>query len=239
MEWRGTAVVNVPTVPSRDLRLLQLHRVLTRMGYRLRHQLTRGPGDCLVTGLDPRAPRANSNLEDQRLAAIHLVRSRRLHIRDTAFRLGVPPDAVAGAILWEGLENPYIRRLGRRGPGGVAASHWFRRSEAEEAERAGLVSPPPARVRDRRRRLRDPDWAVRYIAAIMRRHADVYRRVAGYGIGDEAGVYGCLYQGGRSEIRATWFAQRRAADPDARPLVFDQMGPWIAKNRDFIAELLL
>jgi Protein of unknown function (DUF1402) len=105
-------------------------------------------------------------------------------------------------------------------------------------ERVGLVTPAPRSRRERARRLEQPDWAITYIAAILRRHADDYLRIAGFDISDDVGILCTLYHGGHSEARAARFAARRRRDPSARPQVADRMGLWVVANLDLVEEVL-
>jgi hypothetical protein len=187
-----------------------------------------------VSGLSPTARRPDPRREAQRVEAIALVGKHAGLIRSVARDQGVPPEAIAGAILWEALENPYERRFVRLGPGKVYAFEFFRRSEAQRVEDEGRVQPPARSHWQRLRRLRDPVWAIAYIAAIMRRHADVYLRIAGVDISADSAVLCTLYQGGRSEPRAERLAARRALDSSATPIPANEMGPWIWQHLSFI-----
>jgi hypothetical protein len=69
---------------------------------------------------------------------------RRELIRAAAARYGIAEEAIAGAVLWDALENPYKRPLMRLGPGKVRPSRLGGPSAAELAERAGLVPFSPA-----------------------------------------------------------------------------------------------
>jgi hypothetical protein len=69
---------------------------------------------------------------------------RREIIRAAATRYGIAEVAIAGAVLWDALENPYKRPFMRLGPGKVRPSRLGGPSAAELAERAGLVPFSPA-----------------------------------------------------------------------------------------------
>ncbi|MEG4288374.1 Ig-like domain-containing protein [Microcoleus sp. C2C3] len=66
------------------------------------------------TGLAPTTPRRNADKEEQRNRAINIVKQYADTISSNARKYNVAPEAIAGAILWEGLENPYdpFRRPG-------------------------------------------------------------------------------------------------------------------------------
>src|SRR5713226_3735553 len=61
------------------------------------------------TGLDPSTPRSDPDIEAQRNEAIKIVRSNCSAIGDASRAYGIAAEAIAGAILWEALENPYHR----------------------------------------------------------------------------------------------------------------------------------
>jgi hypothetical protein len=166
------------------------------------------------------------------------VRSNRLQILAVSRAYGIRPEAIAGAILWDAMENPYRRRFLRLGPGKVHPVELLRRSEAEIVEREGLVKPPTRNAISRFWRLRQPGWAITYIAAIMRRHANNYLAIAGIDISDEPTILCTLLQGGHSEARAARLAERIRTNPSARPVPGDQMGPWVGANLAFIHGVL-
>jgi hypothetical protein len=172
------------------------------------------------------------------MEAIRTVAAHAESIYGAAQRYGVAAEAIAGAILWDALENPYTRRFWRLGPGKVHPVELAGDSEAESVESEGLVLPPARSGWHRLQRLREPVWAITYIAAILRRHADTYERIAGLKIANDPGVLCTLYQGGGSEERARRLAARRAREPNAAPIPGDEMGPWVADNVEFIRAVL-
>jgi hypothetical protein len=191
----------------------------------------------VATGLAPDAPRGNGWAEAQRRETVAMVVAHASVIRAAAAHHRVPPEAVAGATVWEGVENPYRRRVFLLGPGKVRVTELWRPAEAEMVEQDGRI-PAAAGVRDRLRRLRDPVWAIEYVAAIMGRHADVYERVARVRIRDDVAVLCTLYQGGDSELRAARLALRLQHDPHAMPRPGNDMGPWVAANLAFVSDLI-
>jgi hypothetical protein len=191
-----------------------------------------------TTGLAPGQPRPDRRAERQRLRALALIEAERAHICRVAERYGVAPEALAGALLWDPLENPYRRNILRLGPGRVHPREMFRPSTAEQVEARGLVSVPTSSTLQRMRRLRQPRWAIAYVAAILRMHADNYRRIARVDVTRDPAVLCTLYQGGKSETRARRFVARRRLDPGARPAPADEMGPWVQREADFIRRLL-
>ena len=86
--------------------------------------------------LHPAQPRRRRGFERQRLAALGHIRLRRELIRAAAARYGIAEEAIAGAVLWDALENPYKRPFMRLGPGKVRPSRLGGPSAAELAERA-------------------------------------------------------------------------------------------------------
>jgi Protein of unknown function (DUF1402) len=207
--------------------------------------LARGP-NLLVpvrrlrrSGLHPTVPRPTSGWERQRLAALRLVSGKRSHVLRVAERYAVAPEAIVAAIMWDPLENPYRCSFVRLGPGRVRPVHMFgTRSEAEKVEAEGLVDGRSRSATRRLALLRDPDLAIQYIGAIMRRHADNYLTIAGVDIGDDPAVLCTLYQGGHSEARAKRLLARRSEAPDAAPIPADEMGPWAGHHLRFLRGLL-
>ena len=155
-----------------------------------------------------------------------------------AARYGIAEEAIAGAVLWDALENPYKRPFLRLGPGKVRPSRLGGSSAAELAERGGLVPFSPASAFARWRLLQRPDSAIIYISAILASHAADYREIAGVEISDDPAVLCTLYQGGDSAERARRLADRRLRDPAAMPRAADEMGPWVAEHIDFVRAAL-
>lgn len=191
-----------------------------------------------ATRRHPAEPRSRRGVERQRLTALALVSAWRAEIHVLAERHDVAADAIAGAVLWDALENPYRRPWLRLGPGKVHPFELGRRSDAERAEAAGLVPFTPGGTLGRLRLLRRPEGAFAYIAAILAYHAANYEAIAGVDIRADPAVLCTLYQGGASEARAARLARRRAREPGARPRAGDEMGPWVASHRVFIRGLL-
>jgi hypothetical protein len=207
---------------------------------RARSEVKRKP----VSGLPMAKRRDDPDIELQRLEAFKIIANERSHILSEARRFNISSDAIAGAILWEALENPYHRSFGRLGPAKVHPNNWFGKrtdwveeSEAEKIEEEKRV-PPSRDLIERWEKLQRPSIAVTYIAAIMRRHADNYLKIAGVDISHNPAVLGTLYQGGHSESKAKDFAERRKKDPAAAPKAADEMGPWILANLAKIHVLL-
>lgn len=104
-------------------------------------------------------------------------------------------------------------------------------------ERDGLV-PPCRSGRERMWRLRQVEWSIAYIAAILGRHADVYEELAGFTIRHDAAVLCTLYQGGDSEMRAHRLAARLRQDNEAVPIPGNSMGPWVGEHLDYVRSVL-
>jgi hypothetical protein len=102
-------------------------------------------------------------------------------------------------------------------------------SITEKVEREGYVSSSATDWKTRAKLLNDPAVAIKYIAAILNRTADLYEfeasearriidRVNGwpdrttFNIRDQAGVLAALFQGGDEEKRAKLFEQRRTEE---------------------------
>lgn len=190
-----------------------------------------------ASGLPPTTPRPNRRTEAQRVEALELVTRHAAHIYAAASQNDIAPEAVAGAIVWEGVENPYRRRFARLGPGKVRPIKPLRKSDAQRVEGEGRIRPASGAL-ERFARVRDPVWAIYYVAAVIGRHADIYEKLGGVRIRDDVGILCTLYQGGGSEQRATRFARRREEDSFARPAAADDMGPWVLSNLGFVRSLL-
>lgn len=187
---------------------------------------------------DPATPRTDPDVEAQRLESIDIVRANCMKIRFMAMKFGVAHDAIAGAILWEAIENPYHRSFSRLGPGKVHPTEFIGKSEAQKVEDEKRV-PAAADTDARQKRLAQAAWSIVYIAAIMQRHTENYKKIAGVDISDNIGVLCTLYQGGHSEERAKKLADRRKTDPKAQPVAADSMGPWVERNIKFVSGLCL
>ena len=207
------------------------------LGWLLWHTLARVRRQRVASGQSPQEPRVSRAAECQRREALGIVSDHAPLIRAAAVRHSVPPEAVAGAILWEGLENPYRRRHWRLGPGKVRATELWRPADAMKVELEGRI-PGASGLRERLGRLRDPSWAIQYVAAIQSRHADVYLRLASVRIRHDIAVLCTLYQGGDSELRAARLADRRSRDPTAMPRAGNDMGPWVVTNLEFVRRLI-
>jgi len=102
------------------------------------------------TGLAPTTPRSNPDQEKQRNLAINIVKQYAWTIFYNARKYKVAPEAIAGAILWEGLENPYdFTRPGftrTNIPGKIHPRSYFgEECVAEVVENEGLVPFPKIR----------------------------------------------------------------------------------------------
>jgi hypothetical protein len=133
--------------------------------------------------------------EEQRLWALSLVSEQANQIQSIALEFGITPDAIAGAIFWEAIENPYPvwRKLLPQGlvgaipiasklgiPGKIHVTQGRGKTVAEKLEDEGRVDPltKPGDWKERAKRLSDPKWAIRYIGAILDRAADMYENAA-------------------------------------------------------------
>jgi hypothetical protein len=205
----------------------------------------RGPG-VVRTGLPPTERRANQYAEQQRLDGISIVRERCDWIVRIAGLYGVPPVAIAGAILWEAVENPHANVLkALAGPGpGPGKVQWYNRKNprlptaAEEAENDGKL-PRSAEPLARRQHVVDRDSAIRYIGAILRDSADRYReatrkRGKAIDISADVGVLLTFYEGvdGGPEGAAA------RDDLSVGPEMGNDMAPWVVGNLPWVNEQL-
>jgi hypothetical protein len=190
------------------------------------------------TGLHPSEPRSSRRRERQRLAALTLIGEWREEIFVLAALYNVSAEAIAGVILWDAAEDPYLRVVLRLGPGKVHPYEIGRKSDAKRAEEAGLAPFAPRGPVSRLRILRRPEGALVYITAILAYHARNYESIAGVDIREDPAILCTLYQGGASELRAARLARRRAEDPSAKPIPGDEMGPWVGTQLAFVRGLL-
>jgi Protein of unknown function (DUF1402) len=197
------------------------------------------------SGLPPTKTRSNGYLEDQRREAIKMVQQLCLEIKQAAEHYGVPPEAIAGAILWEALENPHKSPPEPWDPGpGPGKVHWYEvpptwnsALHAEEQGKIPGVDPNPAiGEEERRQRVIDPKQAIWYIGAILSDDVDIYRSVAQVDISQNVGVLLTLYQGvaGGPPDSAGRLAARREHDPSAQPAMAGGMGPWVTENIQWV-----
>jgi hypothetical protein len=189
----------------------------------------------------PGKARVSSDIEHQRTDAINVIAGRRAKIRSVAAANGIPEEAIAGAILWEAVENPYLRPFPRLGPGKVHPLEINKTSAAEIVEHEGRM-PALSGSELRRERVKDPDWAIEYIGAIMAHHADAYRKIASVDIRKDVAVLCTLYNTGDSEVRAAALAAHKQdarhagkKAPMPRP---NSMGLWVEQWIPFIRGLL-
>ncbi|MGF1938645.1 MAG: hypothetical protein RM347_030520 [Nostoc sp. ChiQUE02] len=215
------------------------------------------------SNLPPWTERNDSNDESQRQEAIRIVSEKAKWICKIAQEYNVTPDAIAGAILWEGIENPFP--AWRTGPlrSNIAGKiHPYPGDVAEKVEKEGRVTPLNSKkpqiglIGPRSDRLRNPEWAIIYIGAILDRAADIYEASAKsfarkdeqedkpprpiYNVRDQAGILGTLYQGGKVEQRSNNFENRRTQKPETVPQmnINEKLGPWISQYRWWIRDLL-
>jgi RHS repeat-associated protein len=152
------------------------------------------------SGKDPWQPRDKKYAEEQRLYTINLVKQQSSFICEQAKKYRVTPDAIAGAILWEGIENPYRESdiwFGQsKIPGKIHAfqksaldpfkgKFWLFPGEPTEMQKVEEEKRVPwntfggggadfMRNFDRKPHLENPSNAIIAIAAILDRSASIY-----------------------------------------------------------------
>jgi hypothetical protein len=189
--------------------------------------------------LPPTTQRPDGYAEQQRRDGIDFVKRQCARIVQLAKQYGVPAEAIAGAILWEALEDPHSSEqeamvaLGP-GPGKV---HWIEPAgtpnAAEQAENHGKLPGVHPGIRgyvERRQRVTDPDWAIRYVGAILSDDVDIYRQVAHVDISQNIGVLLTLYEEGHAEDKAA----AHATDPSTPPGLGADMGPWVMEHLQWV-----
>lgn len=168
----------------------------------LRQQL--GSDPAAHTGLSPYTARQNPYHEAQRVWALEIVWSNAKYICEVATTYNITPDAIAGAILWEALENPYNAGLWGRGigllsvtrpgteddfgiPGKIHIDDEDIAAKVEYLVKArrpdafvqrGLGRPASSRIQRERRLLSDPTIAIEYIGAVLYAAAWNYEQVS-------------------------------------------------------------
>ena len=198
----------------------------------------------------PRSKNPNDNDESQRQKSITIVEESACDICEVAEQYNVPAEAIAGAILWEGIENPYPALRSWYFPEGPVGGrtnitgkiHPYEGSIAEEVEREGRVpplvsSPSVDLVAARTYRLRHSYMAIVYIAAILDREAERFQTASRstreqlgtlYGdfyIRDQAGLLCAFYQGVDPIGAAVAMERRRAFFSATRDLENDTPRP--------------
>jgi hypothetical protein len=202
--------------------------------------------------LPPTTRRPKQYADQQRQDGISFVHTHCASIVQAAKHYGVPAEAIAGAILWEAVEDPHSSRreaavaLGP-GPGKV---HWVEGpgtpNAAEQAENDGKIPPPLpgviAGLADlgpgagalsaliRRFRVLDPDSAIQYIGAILSDDVEIYKKIAHVDISQNIGVLLTLYEEGYAEDKA----RERAANPSQPPQIGADMGPWVMEHLPWV-----
>jgi hypothetical protein len=205
-----------------------------------------GRDDRKGTGLSPTKQRANGYAERQRKHAMNMVQQCCARIVQVANQYGVPPEAIAGAILWEALENPHASEPGPLDPGpGPGKVHWYEKpgtwNAAKHAEDQGklpwaLPGVPGEAEAVRKKLVTDPDGAMQYIGAILADDVDIYRNIAHVDISQNVGVLLTLYEGVKDgpEKTAADLAAKREHQPSAQPEMANAMGPWVMANLQFV-----
>ena len=147
---------------------------------------------------------------------------------------------IASWLLTRGIILPKGRGVGLGASHAHKGIDWWE-PDAVLAENAGLIPPitedeirdanrlypgsaldtpprlPPTRpysdaiITARARRLLDPEWSIRYVAAIMDMNAQIYERLASLDIRNRPEILASLHQLGRAEKRAEEKISERAA----------------------------
>jgi hypothetical protein len=202
-----------------------------------------------ATGLPPATRRGYFYAEAQRTEGIRLVRERCAEIVRVARRYCVPPEAIAGAILWEALENPYLvpgQAVIDPGPG-PGKVHYVNNdgttTAAQQAEDDGLL-PKADSPDDRYRRVVNPDWSISYIGAILKDTADRYesgtakrgkaKRGKAIDISTDIGVLLTFYEG----VDGGPDAAAAKDDLSVGPVMANDMGPWVVDHLPWVREQL-
>ncbi|MBE9137984.1 RHS repeat protein [Nodosilinea sp. LEGE 07088] len=167
----------------------------------IRRALGSDPG--VYTGLAPWEARESSYHEVQRQWALGYIRRNANYMCDAASYFDVTPDAIAGVILWEALENPYDRWTRGQNPLGLLTRpgtisdygipgkiHTGEGTIASQVEGVVRRRNPNAfnqpispyaiapEVQQETRLLQDERLAIDYIGAILDDHASEFDDIA-------------------------------------------------------------
>jgi Protein of unknown function (DUF1402) len=189
--------------------------------------------DIPYTGRTPYERSSDAGAEERRLEVMQLIKDHVDDISRAALKYDVPPETIAGAILWEAIENYKPKWLDSAGPGRV------HRETAFFLWKDGKV-PSGYTPFD----IGKPVIAIEYIAAIMHESAENYENIAGVNIRKNVAVLNTLYQGGNSQGRAELLHDKRKADLAnnrslSQPIVPPrEMGEYVKKHRGYIRNLL-
>lgn len=174
-------------------------------------------------------------------------------IKREAKNNNIDPVAIAGVVAWEREENPRgywsdviyqqglckIGWLGQTAGIGYGSIHL---NVAEAIEKEGKV-PAAKDLTERCKRLQDPTWAIRYIAAIMNQDAENYERIANISIQNRPEILATLYHTGKSREKAKELKEkidRSKKEKKPRPVpVPDEMGGWILEHLQKLRYLFL
>jgi Protein of unknown function (DUF1402) len=187
------------------------------------------------TGRAPYQSSPDPDAEKKRVEVIELIEKHAYDINEAALRYSVPPETIAGAILWEAIENYRHPALDSGGPGRIHNETAF------TLWREGKVPSGYVPILDTRK----PKIAIVYIAAIMNESAENYDRIAGVDIRKNVGALNTLYQIGDSKRKAEILRDNRKIDiangrqprqPDVPPKA---MGEYVENYRLFIRNQLL
>jgi Protein of unknown function (DUF1402) len=187
------------------------------------------------TGRAPYQSSPDPDAEKKREEVITLIQKHADDINQAALRYNVPPETIAGAILWEAIENYRHPALDSGGPGRIHNETAF------TLWREGKVPSGYVPVLDTRK----PEIAIVYIAAIMNESAENYELIAGVNIRKNIGALNTLYQTGDSKRKAELLRDGRKIDiankrPPRQPIVPSKaMGEYVENHRLFIRNQLL
>ena len=220
----------------------------------LRRRLGSDPG--VYTGLPPWQERDDQYKEAQRQWALNLVKENIAYICEVAHRHYVTPDAIAGTILWEAIENPYNWARGQgplifTRPGGSDDYGIAGKIHLDPGSEAIKLLPDLIKVRPEvsglsqedleNKFIEDPTLAIESIGLILDRAATLYAErargyIPGFSIRDQAGVQGALFQGGIDGRLGALADRLYDEKSNYRPQLpeGEKMGPWISQYRWWI-----
>jgi Protein of unknown function (DUF1402) len=187
------------------------------------------------TGRAPYQSSPDPDAEKQRQEVLELIEKHADDINRAALKYDVPPETIAGAILWEAIENYRPSWLNSGGPGRIHNETAF------TLWREGKVPRGYVPIFDTKK----PEVAIEYIAAIMNESAENYERIAGVNIRRNVGVLNTLYHSGDSKGKAELLRDKRKADlvagrPESLPVVPSrEMGEYVENYRAYIRTVLL
>jgi len=142
-------------------------------------------------------------------------------------KFSIDRRVIAGAIAWEALENPIVGSTSIWGPGKVHSINTrnpLKSSNAQLVEEWGIL--PKRNVLQRHEILKDPRWAIKYIAAITNELAKITESFPGRNVRNKPEILATLYNAWDFD---DW-RERLSKKPPSKKMKFNEgyMGEWMS-----------